>query len=209
MDMAARIAGKKALWVSLLALLMIVMAMAAWGCDRTEPVETQNQEGPGGDEVTAEEKPATFTLYFRYDEGAQGWLAPEERTVSGVSDPYRSAMQELIAGPSSGSQLYAVLPNTVKVLDVEVENGICTVNVSKEILTDANQVGVSASGEELALSAIANTLTEFEGVNRVKLLVEGMQSGMLEGRFVEDFWGHLGLPEYLERNEELIYKPVL
>jgi germination protein M len=200
------ITGKRSIWVSIVVLLMIFAALAAWGCNKAEPAKPQEQEetAGGGEEATGE-KQATITLYFRYNEDTQEWLAPEERTVSG--DPYLGAMQELIAGPAPGSQLHAVLPHTVKVLDIGVENGICTVNVSKEILTDANQVGVSASGEALALAAIANTLTEFNEVDKVKLLVEGVQSGMVEGRFVEDFWGHMGLPEYLERNEDLVFKP--
>jgi germination protein M len=200
------ITGKRSIWVSIVVLLMIFAALTAWGCNKAEPAKPQEQEetAGGGEEATGE-KQATITLYFRYNEDTQEWLAPEERTVSG--DPYLGAMQELIAGPAPGSQLHAVLPHTVKVLDIGVENGICTVNVSKEILTDANQVGVSASGEALALAAIANTLTEFNEVDKVKLLVEGVQSGMVEGRFVEDFWGHMGLPEYLERNEDLVFKP--
>jgi spore germination protein GerM len=115
-------------------------------------------------------------------------------------------MEQLIKGPAEGTQLYPVLPTTVKVLDIDVADGICTVNVSKEILTDANQLGVSGSSEKLALAAIADTLTEFADVDRVALFIEGLQSGMIEGRFVEDFWGHMGLPTFLERNEEVIYQ---
>ncbi len=204
--MTVWITGKKAIRVSFIVFLVLMAALAAWGCDKAEPVEPQGQEDAAGGDETAVEGTVTVTLYFRYNADTQDWLAPEERTVSGTDDPHLIAMQELIAGPAPGSQLHAVLPNTVKVLDIGVENGVCTVDVSKEILSDANQVGVSASGEVLALSAIADTLTEFADVDRVKLLVEGMQSGMVEGRFVEDFWGHMGLPEYLERNEDLIYK---
>jgi len=189
-------------------LLAILAVYGAWGCTRSEPAEPQEEQEVGGDAGgVAEGQQTTVTLYFRYNTDTQELLAPEERTVSG--DPYLRAMQELIAGPAPDSQLFPVLPDTVKVLDIGVEGGVCTVNVSKEILTDANQVGVSASGEGLALAAIANTLTQFADVERVKLLVEGVQSGMIEGRFVEDFWGHMGLPEYLERNEDLIYRPPL
>lgn len=205
--MFRRVAGKKALWVFTLSLLLLLAAITAWGCTKSEPVEpSQEQKVEEGEEEGIKEETVALTLYFRYNTGTREWLAPQERTVPGVTDPYRAAMEELIKGPTPDSQLYPVLPNTVKVLEIGVADGVCTVNVSKEILTDANQVGVSASGEELALSAIADTLTEFEEVSKVKLLIEGVQSGMVEGRFVEDFWGHMGLPEYLERNEDIIYK---
>jgi spore germination protein GerM len=196
------------LWISAASMLLLLAVFLAWGCDRSQPppdsepeekVEKDTQEESGMGDYD-------LTLYFRYSADMQEMLAPQERAVTGVADPYRAAMEELIAGPAPDSQLFPVLPDTVKVLDIEVADGIATVNVSKEILTDANQVGVSAAGEGLALSAIANTLTEFDEVSTVRLLIEGMQSGMVEGRFVEDFWGHIGLPEYLERNEDIIFR---
>lgn len=204
--MEIRSARKWALWFAVIMLLSVLGVFAAWGCTGTEPAQpVEQEEAKESDEEASQGQQTTVTLYFRYDVDTQGWLAPEERTVSG--DPLLRAMQELIAGPAPDSQLHPVLPDTVKVLGIGVEGGICTVNASKEILTDANQVGVSASGEGLALAAIANTLTQFAEVDKVELLVEGVQSGMVEGRFVEDFWGHMGLPEYLERNEDLIYTP--
>ena len=193
--------------ISAATVLLLLAAFTACGCDRSQPTpdsaaekkaEEDVQEGNGAGEYD-------LTLYFHYSADKRELLAPQERTVSGVTDPYRTAMEELIAGPEPGTQLLPVLPDTVEVLDIEVADGIATVDVSKEILTDANQVGVSAEKEGLALSAIANTMTEFDEVSRVKLLIEGMQSGMVEGRFVEDFWGHTGLPEYLERNEDIIF----
>ena len=194
-----------ALLLSLM-LLLLLFAFSAWGCSKAKPAEPQEQEEAetGGGETTNEQ--VTVTLYFRRTVDTKDWLFPMQTTVIGASDPYLTAMEQLIKGPAQGTELYPVLPDTVKVLDIDVANGVCTVNVSKEILTDANQVGVSASGEGLALAAIANTLTEFEDVDKVALLIEGLQSGMIEGRFVEDFWGHMGLPEFLERNEDVIYK---
>jgi spore germination protein GerM len=189
-----------------LMLLLLLFAFSAWGCSKVEPAEPQEQEeAETGGSVATEER-VTVTLYFRRTVDTKDWLYPAQTTVIGASDPYLAAMEQLIKGPAQGTELHPVLPDTVEVLDIDVANGVCTVNVSKEILTDANQVGVSASGEGLALAAIANTLTEFEDIDKVALLVEGLQSGMIEGRFVEDFWGHTGLPEFLERNEDVIYK---
>ncbi len=206
MNMHLQTAGMKALMTAIVVLLTILGAIATWGCESTEPAGTREEDEDARGEDGAEEDTVSVTLYFRYNADGREWLVREQRSVPASGDPHLSAMRELIAGPSPGGQLSAVLPNSVEVLDIGVENGTCTVNVSKEILSDANQVGVSASGEGLALAAIANTLTEFGDVSKVKLLVEGMQSGMIEGRFVEDFWGHMGLPEYLERNEDLIYE---
>lgn len=197
----ARASGAAFLFPFLLASLL------AWGCGKAQPAAPPQEEvgEDGGGEAAPSGETVTLTLYFRYQTPDQEWLAPEDRTVSGVTDPYRTAVEELIRGPAPGSPLHPVLPDTVKVLGVDVAGGVCTLNVSKEILTDASLVGVGSTSEALALSAIADTLTEFGEIDRVKLLIEGMQSGMVEGRFVEDFWGHTGLPEYLERNEEILY----
>ncbi len=199
MQMSARIAA-----ICLLSLLLLLTAVLAWGCRKAEPSESE--EDKVVEEETAGEETVTLTLYFRKSTQDVPRLAPERRTVEGVTDAYRSAMEELIAGPSPDSGLDPVLPDTVRVLGIEERQGILTVDVSIEILTDAPKVGVSATTEGLALAAIANTLTEFDGVDKVRLLIEGTQSGEVRGRHVEDFWGHVGLPEYLERNEEAIYK---
>lgn len=206
--MGRKTPSARIIWIALCSLLLCIAALPALGCGKSEPPGDGGTEEENGVEVEGDGSTATYdlVLYFRYGGDTQEWLAPEERTVSGVEDPYLAAMEELIRGPGPDSQLEPVLPHTVKVLGVEVADGVAVVDVSKEILTDANEVGVSAVGESLALAAIADTLTEFDGVSRVKLLIEGMQSGMVEGRFVEDFWGHMGLPEYLERNEDVIFR---
>lgn len=195
----------RAMPVLLLALGVLLASLCAVGCDRTEPAgETREEEREVAEVVEPRPQAATLTLYFRESDGEDEWLRAEERTLPEVADACRAALEELIAGPAPGSGLFAVLPPTVRVLDVKVAGGVCTANVSGEILSDAAAFGVSALGEELALAAIANTLTELDGVTRVKLLVEGTQSGMVGGRPIEDFWGHMGLPEYLERDPSLI-----
>ncbi len=193
----------KTVFMPLLCLVVLLASLCAAGCGSPEPAPPA-EEVATGEAVQPRPQALALRLYFAESDGDSEWLRAEERTVGEASDPCRAALEELIAGPAPGSGLSAVLPPTVRVLGVEVADGVCTANVSAEILSDAAAVGAGASGEELALAAIANTLTELGGVERVRLLVEGVQSGMVDGRLVEDFWGHMGLPEYLERNEGLI-----
>ena len=196
------------MFIAVLSLLLLATAFLAWGCTKTDSGEVEGQEEEVQEEQEQEEvKPeetVTLTLYFKMSTETEEYLAPEERTVT-TSDAARSAMEELIKGPSPDSGLAPVLPSTVQVLNISVEDGLATMNVSKEIITDSSQLGYGARGEVLALAAIANTLTEIDGIDRVKLLVEGAQSGMAGDRYIEDFWGHVGLPEFLERNESVIY----
>jgi germination protein M len=152
--------------------------------------------------------PVTLTLYFMGSTPTSFYLVPEKRTVPYTQAVARAAMEELIKGPAAGSSLAAILPDTVKVLDVSVSDGVCTVNLSKEILTDkAKAGGAGAEVEGLALASIANTLTEFPTIQKVKLLVEGEQSGTVDGFYIEDFWGHVGLDEYLVRNMSVVKAP--
>lgn len=191
------------LYITLLVSLLLTgcgKTKTATGEEKTESEaenQAENQEVEEGEEV----KTITLTLYFIKSGPTEFYLVPEKRTIPYTQAVARAAMEELIKGPSQGSDLIAAFPETVKVLDVSIADGVCTVNVSKEILTDkAKQGGAGAGVEGLALLSIANTLTEFPTIRKVKLLIEGKQSGVIDGFHVENFWGHVGLPEYLERD---------
>lgn len=167
--------------------------------------ETKEEEETKDEDGSATKNPITITLYFTQWTETDAYLVAEKRVIPYTQAVARAAMEELIKGPAPGSTLHKVMPNTVKVLDISISNGVCTLNLSKEILTDAaSQVGVSATTEGLVLNAIANTLTEFSTIKKVKLLIEGKSSGVVDGFYIEDFWGHVGLPDYLERNEKAI-----
>ena len=155
------------------------------------------QAGNGSSQVV-------LTVYFARFTDTGAWLVPVERAVPYTQEVARAAMQELIKGPEAGSGLKAVIPPTVKVKSISVAEGVCSLDLSKEILTDSASIGVSATTEGLLLAAIADTLTEFPTVTKVKLTIEGKSSGMVDGRAVEDFWGHVGLPDFLTRDESLI-----
>ncbi len=145
----------------------------------------------------------TVTLYFSKATQTDFYLIPVKRTV-GSGDIYTLALEELIKGPKNKEEGNAVLPKTTKVLGVEKNGDILTVNFSKEIIFDANSVGVSSSTEALALASIANTLTEFSEIKGVKILIEGRDSGEIDGRMIEDFWGHIGIRDILTRNDSLL-----
>ncbi|MFZ5768192.1 MAG: GerMN domain-containing protein [Bacillota bacterium] len=113
----------------------------------------------------------------------------------------RAALEALIAGPTAFEERQGyrpVLPPSITVLAVSVQDDAATVDFSREIITRSGDVGGGSLAESLALHAIYLTLAQFPGVERVKVLVEGQSEGMVDGRPIRDFWGHLGLPEYLE-----------
>lgn len=145
----------------------------------------------------------TVTVYFSKTTQTNFYLVPVKRTV-GSGDIYRLALEEIIKGPRNQEEGNSVLPKTTKVLGIEKNGDTLTVNFSKEIIFDANSVGVSSSTEALALASIANTLTEFPEIKGVKILIEGRDSEEIDGRMIEDFWGHIGIRDVLTRNETLL-----
>lgn len=112
----------------------------------------------------------------------------------------RAALEALVAGPTAfeARQGYGgVLPPSTVVRGVTVADGVATADFSRELVTRSAEVGGGSRGEALALHAIYLTLVQFPDVERVKVLVEGQSEGQVEGRSIRDFWGHVGLPEYL------------
>jgi len=146
----------------------------------------------------------SVTIYFSKMTDTDFYLVPIKREVTG-SDVYKATLEALIKGPENTDEGNAVLPNTVKVLSTKKEDSLLIVNFSKEIILDANQVGVSSTTEALALGSIANTLTEFPEIKMVRIIIEGKRNGDIDGREIEDFWGHIGIRSDLSRNENLLH----
>lgn len=144
-------------------------------------------------------------LYFAKYTETEFYLGTETRQIEQNQNLYKKAIEELIKGPQS-SELYPTLPSTTKVISVELKDGLAIVNLSKEILTDTSEIPHSSTTEVLAISSIVNTLTEFDEIEKVKIIVEGKDKGKIDGLVIEDFWGHVGIYEEFERNEKIIWK---
>ncbi len=145
------------------------------------------------------------SLYFAGFTESDSFLLSEERNVSFQDDDYQKILEELIKGPEDSS-LFPTIPSNVKVYSVILSGGTATVDLSSEVLTNFEEIPHSSASEELAIFSIVNTLTVFEGIDRVRITVEGRGSGELEGLYIEDFWGHIGINEEFERNEGIIKK---
>ena len=78
-------------------------------------------------------------------------------------------MNELIAGPQTAG-LDPTLPASAIVEGMTVRDGLCTVDFSSE-LTEHLSAGEQA--RLLAVSSLVNTLTQFDTVEKVRILVDG------------------------------------
>jgi len=141
-------------------------------------------------------------LHFSKCGDKECFLMEELREVKLDKELPLILMEELIKGPVS-KELSPTLPSSTKVNSVTIEEDLIIVDFSKDIILD-QQIPHSSTTEPLAIFSIVNTLTELPQVKRVRILIEGKSEGEIEGIGIEDFWGHVGIHEIFERNEDII-----
>lgn len=115
----------------------------------------------------------------------QTWTGPEPHP--------RDLLETLIAGPPEGP-LHATIPSNVRVLEVSVDDGLATVDLSQEIL----QAPVGSSAEAIMIYSMVNTLCGLPQINRVRFLVEGQH--------VETLGGHILASEPFGPAWNLVYQ---
>ena len=129
--------------------------------------------------------------FFTFDEGSMKKVAVE-RLLSGMN-----------VGSCQGDFLQPLPPGT-HLLGITEGNGIITVNFGRGILKGKTD----AKGEQAMLGALALTVSQFDGIKRVWVQVEGKEQGMVEGKEVTDFLGHGGLKHQpLAVDESAILEP--
>lgn len=91
----------------------------------------------------------------------------------------RSALEELLAGPTESeleAGYYSNINEGVQLLGVEIASGVATVNFSPEF--DSGTAG--ACQVEAIRAQIRETLTQFQTVHEVRILVNGRSVGVLQ-----------------------------
>lgn len=131
------------------------------------------------------------TLYFPAPD-ASG-LVPVERTVTVTNGEIIKAIFTELSNPPSG--LEPVLPKGTELLSATVKDGIATVNLSKQFKSNFSG---GATGEQLILYSIVDTLTTLSNVQSVQFLLEGAQTVTILKEF--------DTSSPLKRNESLIRK---
>jgi germination protein M len=147
-------------------------------------------------------------LYFAKYEDNLAYLVQEVRPVVNDGDFYKRIVQEIVKGPTD-AQTYPTIPSTVKVNSVNVKNGVAIVDFSKEIITDTAEIPHSSTTELLAIYSIVDTLTEFKEIMKVRITIEGKQKGLIDGLYIEDFWGQVGIYDDFSRNEQVLAKDTI
>lgn len=131
------------------------------------------------------------TLYFPAPD-ASG-LVPVERTVPVTDGEIIKAMFAELSNPPSG--LEPALPKGTELLNATIKDGIATINLSKQFKSNFSG---GATGEQLILYSIVDTLTTLSNVQSVQFLLDGAQTVTILKEF--------DTSSPLKRNESLIRK---
>ena len=118
---------------------------------------------------TIEGEHARLTLYmYNNPTGAYTYFVPITKNISSNSRNIETAMKELVQCNGEVQNLEFNIPEGTKVFGVNMENGIAYVNFSEHLtqLMDVEEVNNLTK-------AIALTLKEFEGVQGVRLVIDG------------------------------------
>jgi len=135
-------------------------------------------------------------LYFVKFTADEAYLVREVHTVPHTKEVAEAAMQQLIKDKKS------ILPPDTKVLDINIEKGLATVNFSEEVLNNTN---VGSDGEQLGIQSIVNTLTGLPNIEKVAFQVDGHADGR-----AQDWWGHVGLYEQpFTKDYSMVYEPAI
>lgn len=118
------------------------------------------------------------TLLYFYHTPSDTYIA-ELREIPLSSEEKEEAthiINQLIIGPTQ-TDLNSFIPSGTKVLKTTIENGICTIDFSKEI----RRFSYGAEEELTMINLIALSITELPSVERVGFLIEGKEIYTLAG----------------------------
>ncbi|WP_346685060.1 GerMN domain-containing protein [Megamonas hypermegale] len=192
----------------LLTIFAIIVLIMAAGCDNqntkttndgnTSTVQSEQQSQKVATTSILEDKPDTqkqtqteITVYFP-DANAEKLIAVK-RQIPANDNKYVNAINELITGPANDSEGFTIMPKGTKVLSVNVNNNIATVDFSKEF---QNNFTGGSTGEIMLVGSIVDTLTDFKEIKSVRFTLEGQPLNILGG--------HLDLTEPVSRMNDLL-----
>ncbi len=172
----------------LVIILLCFSAFLCLSCGKSE-------KGAGSDDASLSSmltREVMARVYF-LDPDKEVLTGEDRLLVLGPAEEMSLAiMKALIEGPEEEGHL-PVMPRDTKLIDVRVDQGICSVDLSSEF--QINHEGTELL-EKLTVYAIVNSLTESGEIDKVQILIEGKQ--------VETYKAYLALDHLLERDESLI-----
>ena len=184
---------------TLVAMMTTILLLSA-GCDdekkpgqvQNNPPATTNQQTKNP--IASENQkivPTQTEIKLYFPNKAGDGLQPVKVNVPS-EDKYTQAAKELVAGTKEPG-LINIFPKGVTVRSVKVNGNLVTVDFSKEL---THKFVGGSTGEQMLVSALVNTMTEFPEIERVLITVEGER--------IETIAGHLDTSEPFTRPTGLV-----
>jgi len=119
----------------------------------------------------------TVTLYYQDREGS---VVPVTRRIVKQEGIARAAVSSIIDSSLNREDieyfgLYPVLPKGTEILGINIKEGVATIDFNNKLLDYDNET----SGRNI-ISSVVYTLTEFNTINGVRILVNGYEKGKLK-----------------------------
>ena len=142
------------------------------GCGKNNTVSNEIPSDSKVSEKTDKiEETTEIVLYYPDNQGV--FLCKEQRQIPAEnSENPEYVLRELIKG-TEDEKLSEVIPDTVQINSCLAEDGLCTVDFSKEFF----EIQGTAS-QEMAIYSVVNTLCEFENIDSVQFLIDGQKMDM-------------------------------
>lgn len=115
-------------------------------------------------------------LYFA-NEAGDGLIKVNRKLMYNTNtSKEKLVVEQLIRGPlsqnsSTGTQVYATLNPEIGIISVNVQDGICYVNLDDNFL-----LSVYTANADTVIYSLVNSLTELPGIRKVQISVEGETS---------------------------------
>lgn len=148
----------------------------------------------GSDDIvdgTSQAKNSNVNIELYFADKSGTYLQTEQRSVpqSDKEPIEKIVINELMNG--SRTDGLRLIPVEAKLLSVEVKDGVCFVNFSKDFVEKRT---AGSSAELMTIYSIVNTLTELDAIDKVQFLIEGQK--------VETF-GEMVFDEPFTQNDSL------
>lgn len=147
-----------------------------------EPTPTPEAEAPAPPDEPAEQEAvgaSEVTVFFAREQDGRWWVEPERHRLSPPTVGMARAALELLAGGQAHHPAReSVSPAGAAVLGVSRSGEVLVVDFSGE-LADATR---DAAEEEAFAQQLAHTAAQFDGVERLRLRVDGSE--------ISTLWGH-------------------
>lgn len=118
-------------------------------------------------DIVMDNNKTNIQLYFTDAQGMELYAESREVYIDSRSSKEKIVLNQLLQGPKS-DELRKVLPEGLTILSVVTRNGVCYLNMDDTFLTGTINVV-----DTIPVYAIVNSLTAIDGVNEVKILING------------------------------------